>query len=323
MNDFLKSFSNIPISLFGSVMGLCGLSIAWHLAIELYNFPIFFYNILVIITFAVFILLFISYIIKIITNFKSFKNEFNNPVLKPFFGTFCISILLLPILISTFSQSLAFIIWMIGTILMIAFSLHVVSFWFCQKNDLVEITPAWIIPVVGNLDVPLALDFINYNNNFINNVGLFSLSVGLFFTIPIFTLIIYRVLFHSKLSDKLTPTLMILVAPFAVGFSAYYQFFAMDFFTSLLFYVGLFMFFTLIPILKNASQCCPFKVTWWAISFPIASLLVASLKYANFYNEIYFDILSILFLILFSIAIFLLLFKTIFEIFIGNLGKLI
>ena len=48
-------------------------------------------------------------------------------------------------------------------------------------------------------------------------VGLF----GLFFALPLFTLIFSRLLFEPPLPDALKPSLLILAAPFAVGYSTY------------------------------------------------------------------------------------------------------
>ena len=49
----------------------------------------------------------------------------------------------------------------------------------------------------------------------------FALAVGLFFAVPLFTLIFSRLLFEPPLPDALKPSLLILVAPFAVGCSTY------------------------------------------------------------------------------------------------------
>jgi tellurite resistance protein len=46
-------------------------------------------------------------------------------------------------------------------------------------------------------------------------------AVGLFFAIPLFTLILSRLVFEPPMPDALQPSLLILVAPFAVGFSTY------------------------------------------------------------------------------------------------------
>ncbi|MCX2683408.1 hypothetical protein OQH60_05830 [Campylobacter sp. MIT 21-1685] len=43
-------------------------------------------------------------------------------------------------------------------------------------------------------------------------------------------------------------------------------------------FLGIFLFLALLPQIYQVKTCCPFKVTWWAISFPLAAMCVASLK---------------------------------------------
>jgi tellurite resistance protein len=46
-------------------------------------------------------------------------------------------------------------------------------------------------------------------------------AIGLFFAAPVFTVIFSRVLFEPRLPDALKPSLLILVAPLGVGYSAH------------------------------------------------------------------------------------------------------
>ena len=110
----------------------------------------------------------------------------------------------------------------------------------------------------------------------------FGLAVGLFFTVPLFTLIFSRLLFEEPLPDALQPSLMILVAPFAVGTSAYVVTTGqVDVFAQSLFALTLFMLAVLIGRLRYLVACCPFRVSWWAVSFPLAAAAIASLRIAS------------------------------------------
>lgn len=86
-----------------------------------------------------------------------------------------------------------------------------------------------------------------------------GLAVGLFFAIPLFTLIFYRLVFESPLPDALQPTLMILLAPFAVGTSSYIATTGtVDLFAQSLYALTLFMLAVLVGRLKFLGRCCPF-----------------------------------------------------------------
>lgn len=313
-----RIFSYMPVSLFGSVMGLSGLAIAWDLASELYGVPFLISQIITITAVLVFAVLFVTYTLKIIMDFQSFYLEFKSPLLRGFFGTFIISILLLPIVIYRYVPMVAFVMWGIGVVLMLVFAWHMVSFWICSKQEITNVSPAWIIPVVGTLDIPLASNLFGHTAGFYY-LNVLSLSIGLFFAVPIITLILSRILLSSKLPDKLMPTLMILVAPFSVGFSAYMSVNAeVDMFALALFFLGVFVFLTLLPQTFMLMKCCPFRITWWAVSFPMSAMLVSMLKVAKDLNNIYFHALALFFLVFVSLAILWIFARTIKGLFQGE-----
>jgi tellurite resistance protein len=110
-----------------------------------------------------------------------------------------------------------------------------------------------------------------------------TLSVGLFFALPVFTLIFSRLVFEAPMPDALQPTLLILVAPFAVGFSAYVVTVRrIDLFAQGLYFLTLFVLAVLVGRLKLLRGSCPFRVTWWAVSFPLAASTIAALRFAAF-----------------------------------------
>lgn len=313
-------FSYLPISLFGSVMGLCGFSVALREASFVYLLPSFVSNFVALLAVVAFLAMFLAYALKILTSYKSFLSEFQNQLSKSFFGTFIISLLLLPLVIYEYLPKFAFFLWVLGVVLMFAFAVYLVSFWIQTKHELSHITPAWIIPVVGTLDIPLASSLFEINLHYLN---LLALSIGLFWTLPIVTLILSRVVFFEKLPQKLMPTLMILVAPFSVGFAAYLATFGkIDSFAFSLYFLGLFMFFALVSQLFKIASCCPFKVSWWAISFPLAALLNSTLQIAKFLNNAYFDAFGVILLFSCSLVFIWLIFRTLGGIFNKELANL-
>jgi tellurite resistance protein len=90
------------------------------------------------------------------------------------------------------------------------------------------------------LDVPLALPTLGLPP--MHGLMVFTLAVGLFFAVPLFTLIFSRLVFEPPLPDALKPSL-------------------------------------LLGQLRNLPLCCPFRVSWWAVSFPLAASSIASLRF--------------------------------------------
>ena len=124
--------------------------------------------------------------------------------------------------------------------------------------------------MVGLLDVPLALPALGLPP--MHGLMVLALAVGLFFAVPLFTLIFSRLVFEPPMPDALKPSLLILVAPFAVGYSTYTVTTGQtDLFAEALYMLMLFMLAVLLGQLRNLPACCPFRVSWWAVSFPLAA----------------------------------------------------
>lgn len=288
-------FDYLPVSLFGSVMGLSGLSVGWRLASARYGLPVLIGDAIGWSALAAFVALALAYGVKAVTARQAVLAEFRHPIAGNLFGTVLISLLLLPFVLRSFSPVLAAAVWVLGAAGMVLFAFLVVSRWMGSRHQLAHATPAWIVPVVGLLDVPLAAPVLGLPHT--QTLMMFSLSVGLFFAIPLFTLVFARLVFEEPLAAAQRPTLMILVAPFAVGFSSYVATFGrIDGFAEALFLIALFVFAVLVGRLRDLPLCCPFRVSWWAVSFPVAAMAVAALRYAEHVQTIAADALALLLL---------------------------
>jgi tellurite resistance protein len=314
-------FDYFPVSLFGAVMGLTGLSVAWRLAQAHYGAPHWIADGIGAASLAAFIANCLGYALKAITAPDAVKAEFYHPIAGNLFGTIPISVLLLPIIVAPFAPRLAQITWAIGAVGMVGFAWLIVSRWMSDRQLIAHATPAWIIPVVGLLDVPLALPSLGLPP--LHGVMVLGLAVGLFFAIPLFTLIFSRLLFEPPMPDALQPTLLILVAPFAVGFSTYVVTTGqVDLFAQSLYVLTLFMLAVLLGRLRNVVACCPFKVSWWAVSFPLAASAIAALRFARAQPSPITDAVALALLALATIVIAYLLIRTLLGIARGELRAL-
>jgi tellurite resistance protein len=207
------------------------------------------------------------------------RAEFAHPVAVNFFGTPIISLLLLAAVAAPYSAVLTNALWVAGTVCMLGFAWLIVSRWMSVRQQVVHATPAWMIPVVGTLNISIAGATLDLPGA--HALSAFGLAVGLFFAVPLFTLILSRLIFEEPMPRPLQPSLMILVATFAVGFSAYISVVGrVDLFASLLFYLSVFMFTVLVPKLLRLRSGTPFHTSWWAVSFPLAAMTNAALKFA-------------------------------------------
>ncbi len=314
-------FAYLPVGLFGSVMGLTGLSVAWRLAHARYGVPEAISLGIAGLAVLAFVLVSVGYALKLVTAFSAVRSEFRHPIAGNLFGTFLISLLLLPILVAPYALRTAQIMWAAGAIFMVLFAWLVVSRWMSDRQQVAHATPAWIIPVVGLLDVPLALPSLGLPP--MHGVMVLALAVGLFFAVPLFTLIFSRLLFEPPMPDALKPSLLILVAPFAVGYSTYTLTAGhTDLFAEALFMLTLFMLAVLLGQLRNLALCCPFRVSWWAVSFPLAACSIAALRFAGAEPGVVTDAIALALLGLATLVIGALLGRTLLGIFKGELRTL-
>ncbi|MDM0051558.1 SLAC1 anion channel family protein [Variovorax sp. J22R115] len=275
----MAGLAYLPVSLFGSVMGLCGLALAWRLAAIEFGLPRWVGEVLGYAAAVVFAALVLAYAIKFLKSPNAVRTEFAHPVAANFFATPIISLLLLPAVVAPYALALAKVLWVAGTMAMLGFAWLIVSRWMSVRQQIAHATPAWIVPVVGTLNISIAGVPLNLPGS--HAVCVFALAVGLFFAVPLFTLILSRVIFEEPMPQPLQPSLMILVAPFAVGFSAYLNVAGqLDLFAELLFYLAVFMLAVLLPKLVRLRSCSPFHTSWWAVSFPLAAMTLAALKFS-------------------------------------------
>lgn len=270
----------LPVGLFGSVMGVTGLSVAWRLAQLRWGVPQVVSLVLAALAVIAFALMVLGYAIKLVTAFGSVRQEFHHPIAGNLFGTILISLLQLPIVLAPFAMPFARAMWILGAAGMIFFAWLIVRRWLSDRQQVAHATPAWIIPVVGLLNVPIAVPVLGVPE--VHGLMVAALAIGLFFAVPLFTLIFARLVFKEPLPEALRPSLLILVAPFAVGYSTYTVITGRsDLFAESLFALTLFLLAILLGQLRNLPLACPFRISWWSVSFPIAASSVAALRFAS------------------------------------------
>jgi tellurite resistance protein len=318
---FAGTLAYLPVALFASVMGLSGLALAWQRAHAYFGWPLWVSEMLGWTAMLSFVLLSIAYGVKAATSYAAVHAEFRHPVAGNLFGTALISMLLVPMLLAPYSMAAARLLWAAGAAGMTLFAWTIVSRWLSVRQDPAHATPAWIVPVVGLLDIPLAVPALQWPQ--VHGVMVFALSVGLFFAVPLLTLILSRLMFQPELPAAMQPALLIMVAPFSVGFSAYVATTGqVDGVAQALYMLMLFMLPVLMLRLRHFRRGCPFRLSWWAVSFPLAASAGAGLRYAEYAQHPVADAIAMVLLAIASIAILGLLLRTLQGIVNGELAAL-
>lgn len=272
---------NFPIAWFAMVMGLGGLTLAWAKAEQLLKLPVQISPYLLALSTLLFFGLSAIYAIKIMKYRAAASEEWNHPVKMSFVPTFSIALLVLATAWLEINPAYSKLLWLLGASVHLLLTLHILSQWIQQpKFELLHLNPAWFIPVVGNILVPIA--GVHHAPLWIS---WFFFSIAIVFWPVLLTIIFYRVIFHGSLPERLLPTLFILIAPPAVGFVSYMQLTgSLDHFANVLYFSGLFFTLLLFVQLRWFLRL-RFYLSWWAYSFPLAAITIASLNMYHYTAE--------------------------------------
>lgn len=268
---------NFPVSWFAMIMGMSGFTIAWSRAEHILGLGFSISGVLLPLAAGLFGLLAIFYAAKMIRYPQEVLAEIRHPVKLAFVPTISIALILLSIAFLHDAPELSFWLWSLGVVLHLVLTLYVLSSWIHHtKYEIAHLNPAWFIPVVGNILVPIA--GIHHASP---EISWFFFSLGLFFWPVLTAIIFYRLIFHGSLPERFMPTLFIFIAPPAVGFISYVNLVGgVDAFAHVLY--GVALFFTLLVIVQAGYFVrLKFFLSWWAYSFPLAAITIATLLMAN------------------------------------------
>lgn len=268
---------NFPIAWFAVVMGLVGLTMAWARTERAFALDVAVSPWLLGVSIAVFLILALLYSAKVLRYPDAAAAELAHPVKQSFVPTVSIGLILLGIAVYATAPGVSFWLWAVGALLHLILTLYVLSSWIQHtKYEIAHMNPAWFIPVVGNILVPIA--GVHHASP---EVSWFFFSLGLFFWPVLTAILFYRLIFHGSLPERFVPTLFIFIAPPAVGFIAYHQLaHELDAFARILYFVGLAFTLILATQLKYFVRL-KFFLSWWAYSFPLAAITIATLIMAE------------------------------------------
>ena len=268
---------HFPVTFFAIVMGVAGLSLALRAVEHAYTLPSWGSDLAHAASILIFALVAILYGVKALRYPAAVQAEWAHPVRLAFFPAISISLLLIATLTLSRAPALAEGLWLLGMVLQGVLTIAVISGWIGHRAfQTPHLSPAWFIPAVGNVIVPVAGVQLGYLE-----ISWYFLSVGLIFWIVLLTLVMNRLIFHDPMPGRLQPTLVILIAPPALGFLSWVSLTGqIDAFARILMN-GAYLFTLLVAVQLPRIVKLPFALSFWALSFPFAAVTVASFLYAD------------------------------------------
>lgn len=300
----LKNFS---ISFLAITLGLAGFALAFQKMTGEFNFNSNLSLIILYVSLVVVALIFGIYIIKLIRYPNEVKKELNHPIKLNFFPIVAKVSLIVSIIFLNLNLVFSKYAWYFGVLVQLIFTLVIMSVWIRHKKFKMDhINPSWFIPIVGSLIIPIA-GIVHATAE----LSWFFFSIGLIWWLVLFVIVINRMIFHNPIQDKLIPTLFILFAPPAIGFISYVKLVGeITPFAKILYYFALFMFILIMCQIKLFTKI-KFYLSWWAYSFPIVALNVATIFMYTLTGLIFFKVFAFLLFGLLNLVVLMLIFRTV------------
>lgn len=301
-------FKFFNIAFFAAVMWFWWLTLAshklnWVFELWLHNYATW----ILYLSFFIFLWVVFSYIMKMFINFDDVREDFMHPVKSNFFPWIWKILLLFSIWFSSVDMNISKYFLIFWLIVQWFFTVIILKRWMLHEMQIKEMNPLWFLPIVWNLIAPIA-----WMPHWFEQLSWFFFSIWIMLFFVLFTIIMNRIIFHNPLAQKLIPTLFILVAPWSIWFLAYttLNWWVLTDFWRVLYFFSLFMFVMILSKITVLSKV-KFFMSWWAYSFPMAALTIATIQYFNLTWILFFQYLSFLFYWILVLIILWLLIRTI------------
>lgn len=282
--------AHLPVSFFAVVMGIGGLALAWLKADAVYGVGQLPGRVLAAATAVVFLTIGVAYLAKWARHSEHARAELAHPVRLSFVPTSTIALLILATALAEDLPGVAGALWWVGSAGQLGLTLYVLNAWLSRPTiQLGHVTPAWFIPVVGTIVVPLAGTRVGSVE-----VSWFFFSFGMVFWVALLPLVMGRLLVHPHVvPGALLPTLAVLVAPPAVAMVSWLRLVpdSGPVVPTILFNSALGFLLVVLARLSVLVRL-PFAMPWWAYTFPMGALTVAALSHAERTESIGYDALA-------------------------------
>lgn len=298
---------HLPVTLFGMTMGMGGLALGYIQGQKLLSFAAWLPQVFIWLFFTLLATLMASYGLKLLRHLPAVRSELLHPVRMHFFPLMSISLLLASLVTKHMGvDNLSLALWVAGASAHVALTFYVIHRWLNHDFQITHINPAWFIPVVGNIIIPIA----GVQHGFVE-LSWFFFSIGMVFWLVLKAIVMYRLFFHSPMPERLMPTLFILIAPPAIGFLSYTSLTSeVDAFARVLFYFALFMTLMMALMLPRLMRLS-FALSWWAYTFPLSGMVLALFSMNSFTGIGLFSLLGAVLLALLTALVTHLLYLTI------------
>jgi len=277
------SVRNLPIGLFGAVMGLVGLGLSARATATvlpgLLRAPAYFTELWVALGTVLFLVVTPLYLVKLVRFPDAVKVEFWSPVTLGFCGAWPVGMSLVAGGIAPYLPAAGHALWWASFALLIALQIFTLYRWLSGGIELAQLNAGWLIVMVGGIVLPgpaLALG--------LAEAARFSFGVSATVAPILMALLLYRAAFGPPLPEPLRPSWFILLVPPSLVYANGVALYQGAFFLENLYFFALVLGVALLAYARGFARW-GFAVSWWAFTFPLDALAYAAARYAQEHPE--------------------------------------
>jgi len=277
------SIRNLPVGLFGAVMGIVGLGLtARATATVLPGFlraPAYFTELWVALGTLLFMVLIVAYSLKVVRYADAVKAEFWNPVTLGFCGALPVGMSLVAGGIAPYLPGTGQALWWASFVLLLAFQMLTLYRWLSGGIELAQLNAGWLIVMVGGIVLPGPAFTLG-----LAEAARFTFGVSATVAPILMALLLYRAAFGPALPEPLRPSWFILLVPPSLVYANGVALYQGAFFLENLYFFGLVLGAALLAYARGFARW-GFAASWWAFTFPLDALAYAAARYAQDHPE--------------------------------------
>ena len=272
----MQSVRFMPVSMFGAVMGLAGLTEVWRSFQVQWGLPAIASELWAALALLAFAAIALAYLIKFVRYPDACRAEWTNPAQSGFFGCIPIALALIAGCLLPYSAAVARAWWWVAVVIIVIIQIAIFARWLGGGMTLDQANTGWMIAVVGPVPIaPLGIALGEIE------AARFIFGTGAVASLFIVGAVFHRTFFSAPLPSGMRPTLFVLIVPFALIYAygpplwgiAHYPGFASLFDFAVVLTAALLVFAA--PLWR-----WPFTPAWWAFTFPLDAFALAALVHA-------------------------------------------
>jgi tellurite resistance protein len=270
------AWRNPAPNLFSIPFGIAGLGAVWRLMAAAYGSPLAVADALFLLAAVVWIVLLYGSLRRLVRTPRGVAAELRDPVLSPFWSLPAIIGILLAIGLEPHAYEVAKAAFLFFFMVALLFAAWISGEWIASPIDPARFHPGYVLPAVagGFIGAEAAGVF------GLEGIGWLSFGIGLVSWMVLSSLAFNRLFLMPMLPPALVPTLVITIAPPAVGGTAYFQLDGLSVDTFAYVFAGYTLLMALVQLrLLPLYRQLEFGPGFWAFTFSWAAVTALGLRW--------------------------------------------